>query len=239
MEELKPGKTRRIEALFEVLLAGFGGWAVTFLFLGILGPDNSEMIARPTWLALFLVMEATITLVIVCLLEGWTDSRSSPGVFSLIRWEPRALLSAAALVPLLFVSVLFSGWIFHVFFPQYTSLENPLLEKIRTPLDLGAFMFAGVYAGGVKEEVQRAFILLRFERGLGGIYTGLILWSAVFGLGHYEQGWNSVFSASVLGLIFGWLFIRKRNLFTVITVHALYDVAVLAVYWIYLRDFPG
>ena len=125
---------------------------------------------------------------------------------------------------------------FELTFPQYVTEGNPILEMIKTPLDLVAFSVAGVYAGGIKEEVQRAFILIRFEKHLGGVSAGLILWSLVFGLGHFEQGWNSAFSAGVLGLVFGGIFLWKRNLFTAISVHAVYDVTVLLVYWNYFRN---
>jgi len=157
-------------------------------------------------------------------------------VFSLIRWSPAALGISAAVIPCLYLVVFVSSWIFEYLLPGYASEGNPLLELIQTPADLAAFMAAGVYSGGIKEEVQRAFILLRFEKYLGGIAIGLVLWSTVFGLGHYEQGWSSAFSAAVLGLVFGIIFLWKRNLFTAISVHALYDVTVLIVYWNYFRN---
>ena len=207
---------------------------ITILVLGISGLHGSEFISRPLWMAVFLVIEASITLLLIYFLDA-SSRPSSRGVFGLIRWNPADIPVAVAVVPLLFLVVLLSGWMFQLTFPQYSTDGNPLLEKIRTPLDLAAFLVAGVYAGGVKEEVQRAFILLRFESSLGGIYTGLVLWSLIFGLGHYEQGWSSAFSAAALGLVFGWIFIWKRNLFTAISAHAIYDVTVLLIYWHYFR----
>ncbi|MFH1964773.1 MAG: CPBP family intramembrane glutamic endopeptidase [Acidobacteriota bacterium] len=226
---------QRVEAVFEVMVAGFGGWVLIMLVLGLTGLQGSDILSRPVWIAVALMAEATITLFLIRFLESSSYPLSN-GVFGLIRWSAADLLIGAAAVPFLFLVVFFSSWMFELFFPQYVTDGNPLLEMIRTPLDLAAFLVAGVYAGGIKEEVQRAFILLRFEMHLGGISAGLVLWSLVFGLGHYEQGWSSAFSAAVLGLVFGGIFLWKRNLFTAISVHAVYDVTVLVIYWNYFRN---
>jgi len=42
---------QRIEAVFEVLVAGFGGWVLVVLFLVITGLKDSEMLSRPVWMA--------------------------------------------------------------------------------------------------------------------------------------------------------------------------------------------
>ncbi len=226
---------RRAEAFFEVLVAGFGGWLLVMLTISLMGLQDSEILSSPVGLAGALIAEATITLLLIRFLEISSFSGDG-GVFALLRWSPAELLIGLASVPFLFLAVIFSGLAFELTFPQYASEGNPLLEKINTMLDLAVFIIAGVYAGGIKEEVQRGFILLRFEKHLGGIAAGLVLWSLVFGLGHYEQGWSSAFSAGVLGLIFGCIFLWKRNLLTAISVHAVYDVAVLLFYWNYVRN---
>jgi membrane protease YdiL (CAAX protease family) len=226
---------QRIEAGFEVMAAGFGGWVLVILVLGLTGLHGSDILSRPVWMAAALIAEAIVTLFLIRFLEASVYPQSR-GVFGLIRWSAADLLIGAALVPFLFLVVLFSSHLFGYIFPQYVTEGNPVLELIRTPWDLVAFSIAGVFAGGFKEEVQRAFILLRFEKHLGGIYAGLVLWSLVFGLGHYEQGWSSAFSAALLGLVFGGIFLWKRNLFTAITAHAVYDVTVLLIYWNYFRN---
>ena len=200
---------RRIEAVFEVLAVGFGGWVMIILALGAFGVQAVGSLLQPVWLAVTLVAEALLTLVIIGFLDR--SDPSQPGVFSLFRWSPGIIPASLAAAPLLLLTVSFTGWVFEISFPQWASEGNPLLEKIKTPWDLGAFLAAGIIAGGIREEVQRAFLLLRFERHLGGIYPGRIIWSLVFGHGHYEQGWSSTFSAAVLGLIFGGIFIWKRK----------------------------
>lgn len=227
------GNAKRFEALMEILAVGFAGWLITVMVLTILGLQDSDTITRPPVMALFLVLEATITLALVVMMER--ASLNETRLLDLVRLETGAIVTAVAVLPVLFFLVFFSGWFFQLYFPQYASQGNPLLERIRTPLDLFSFLLAGVYAGGIKEEVQRVFILLRFEESLGGIYTGLAIWSVIFGLGHYEQGWSSAFSAALLGLVFGGIFIWKRNLFASISIHAVYNVAVLLIYWFYFR----
>ena len=80
-------------------------------------------------------------------------------------------------------TVVVAGTIRH-YFPRFYTERNPLMEAIRTPSDLALFLVAAVLAGGIKEELQRAFILTRFRDHLGGAGLGLILWSSAFGAGH-------------------------------------------------------
>ena len=55
-------------------------------------------------------------------------------------------------------------------------------------------------AGGVREEVQRGFILHRFEQYLGGgARWASSCYSVLFGLGHLEQGWDAAIATGVLG----------------------------------------
>jgi membrane protease YdiL (CAAX protease family) len=105
---------------------------------------------------------------------------------------------------------------------------------IHSPRQLVLFIFAALVAGGVKEELQRAFILRRFQRRLGGAGVGLIVWSLAFGAGHYLQGVLGIFAATVYGFIFGALYLMRGNLVGPITAHAAYDTAVVLLYWFFL-----
>ena len=66
--------------------------------------------------------------------------------------------------------------------------HSPLEAFMQTPLQAGIFGIVVVIAGGIREELQRAFILHRFDQRLGGIRLGLVLFSMAFGLMHYDQG---------------------------------------------------
>ena len=71
-------------------------------------------------------------------------------------------------------------------------VEHPLQELIRTPGDVALFAIVVVVAGGVREELQRAFLLHWFERSLGGGGFGVVVTSPSFGAGHLLQGSDAV-----------------------------------------------
>ena len=53
--------------------------------------------------------------------------------------------------------------------------SNPFEDLIQRPRDAWLFAVVVVIAGGVREEIQRAFILHRFDVWLGGPIVGLIV----------------------------------------------------------------
>ena len=57
----------------------------------------------------------------------------------------------------------------------HTVEQNPLQDLIDTPRDAALFALVVVVAGGVREELQRAFLLRRFERWLGGARVGVVV----------------------------------------------------------------
>ena len=63
-------------------------------------------------------------------------------------------------------------------------------------------------AGGVREEVQRGFILHRFGQYLGGAGWGIAIYSVFFGLGHIEQGLDAMIATGLLGVAWGLLYRR-------------------------------
>jgi len=56
----------------------------------------------------------------------------------------------------------------------HTVPDNPLQELLQSPRDAWLFAFVVLVAGGIREEIQRAFLLHRFERWLGGGTVGII-----------------------------------------------------------------
>ncbi|MBP1611073.1 MAG: amino terminal protease self-immunity, partial [Acidobacteria bacterium] len=145
-------------------------------------------------------------------------------------WKPN-LYVGVFLVPILFAVNELTGILFHIFFPQYVAAQNPLLDIIRTPTDLALFLVVSIFAGGIKEELQRAFVLGRFRTYLGGAKLGLVLWSLAFGLGHYAQGVQAIVSATLFGFLFGSIYLIRRNLIAPMVAHALYDISALLGFW--------
>ena len=68
-----------------------------------------------------------------------------------------------------------------------------------------------ILAGGVREELQRAFLLQRFEQHLGGLTLGVIVLSIAFGLGHFPQGWDAVIATGLLGAFWAVVYLRRRS----------------------------
>jgi membrane protease YdiL (CAAX protease family) len=68
------------------------------------------------------------------------------------------------------------------------------------------------------------------------MHIGLVLWTLFFAYGHMMQGIDNAAGAGALGLIFGLLYIWRRNLVAPIVAHAAYDVTTLIIYWEFLRS---
>ena len=98
--------------------------------------------------------------------------------------------------------------------------DNPLASLMRDPLDAAVFALVAVVAGGVREEVQRAFVLHRFEQHLGGAMVGLIVFSAAFGLGHLVQGYDAALLTGALGFLWGALYLARRSIVAPMVSHA-------------------
>ena len=90
------------------------------------------------------------------------------------------------------------------------------------------FAFVVMIAGGVREEIQRGFVLRRFEQYLGGGAVGLVVFSALFGLGHLEQGRDVALATAILGAFWGAIFLRRRSIVGPMVGHAGFNLAQVA-----------
>ena len=108
--------------------------------------------------------------------------------------------------------------------------ENPLEEMLRTRRDAAIFTLVVLVAGGVREEVQRGFILHRFEQYLGGGGAGIAVYSTLFGLGHLEQGYDAAIATATLGAAWGVVYLARRSIVAPMVSHAGFNLAQLAKY---------
>lgn len=108
--------------------------------------------------------------------------------------------------------------------------QNPLEGLIRTPGDAALFAVLTLVAGGFREEIQRAFILRRFEQSLGGPVVGIIVSSIGFGAGHFLQGWDAVITTGVLGAFWGVIYLRRRSIAANVVSHAGFDLVEIVQY---------
>jgi membrane protease YdiL (CAAX protease family) len=105
---------------------------------------------------------------------------------------------------------------------------NPMQGFVRTPRDAAAFAVIAIVAGGVREEVQRAFLLRRFERWLGGSKVGIVVTSVSFGLGHKIQGLDAAVATSVLGGFWAFIYLRRRSVVAPVVSHSGFNLLQLA-----------
>lgn len=110
----------------------------------------------------------------------------------------------------------------------HTVEHNPLQELIRTPRDAAVFAVVVVVAGGLREEIQRAFLLRRFEQWVGGAGVGVVVTSMAFGAGHLVQGVDAAIATGLLGAFWSVIYLRRRSVAAPIVSHAGFNLLQLA-----------
>lgn len=225
-----PSPSERVGALLEVILCtdvlAFLIAALPFLILGI---SHDQLLTVPRYTCVLLLLESAIILAQIYALlrlrgQGWSE-------LGWPRKVSRELAIGVLFVPACFACTIVLALLIRRFWPEIASDKNLLLESITSRSDLVFFLIAGVLAGGVKEEVQRAFVLRRFDRYLGNVYIGWILWSIYFGLGHQLQGKDNALGAGLLGLLFGGLYLARGNFIATVVAHGLFNTITLIGYW--------
>jgi membrane protease YdiL (CAAX protease family) len=110
----------------------------------------------------------------------------------------------------------------------HTVPDNPLAALLRSPRDAWLFALVVVVAGGVREEIQRAFLLHRFSIWLGGPAVGLLVTSLAFGAGHLMQGVDAAVATGVLGAFWAVVYLRRRSAIAPMVSHAGFDLLQIA-----------
>jgi len=229
----RPKLIERLQAFVEILLlSGLFSTPIATSILWAFYRQKVDLLTNDaTMLCVFLLLEAGITLLILMvILKAHRETMGSLGL-KRDRWKFYLLLGFG-LVPFFFLINAGAEYVFRVYLPQYNVEQNPLFEIIHSTKQLAFFIFSALIAGGIKEELQRAFILTRFDRYLGGAWLGLILWSFAFGAGHYIQGVPGIAVATLYGFIFGTVYLVSRSLIAPIVSHGAYDTLALLAYWL-------
>jgi membrane protease YdiL (CAAX protease family) len=137
--------------------------------------------------------------------------------------EIRIGIPMTAVVFMLAVLVLSTAqWIFPTL---HNVADNPLQHLINSPAQALVLAIVATIGGGLREEIQRAFILHRFEQHLGGGMVGLIVYSTIFGLGHSLQGWDAVLTTAMLGLFWGYIYLTRRSIIAPVVSHSGFNAA--------------
>lgn len=131
-----------------------------------------------------------------------------------------------ALVPVAFILVVSLVYGVRAIAPWMHNVKvSPFEAFMGNPLDAAIFLAVAVLAGGVREELQRGFILHRFGQSLGGMWVGNLTFGLAFGLLHVDQGWDIALVIGTLGLAWGAFFIRRRSVVVSAVNHAGFNAA--------------
>ncbi len=238
--ELPPAAPRRrilpferIGALMEVVLCS--GFPTQILVVaGLTGMGMRLRDAAGEWSPGFIVAMSLIDMVLVLGLVFFflRTHREPVGEFLLGQRRPaREVLLGLALIPGAFLLVvLVLGTILAIAPELHNVPVNPFGRMLQTPRDAAIFAVVVMLAGGVREEVQRAFIIRRFDQYLGGAAVGIVLFSAVFGLGHVDQGYAAAIATGLLGAAWGWVYWKRRSVIAPVVSHAGFNLVQLVKY---------
>lgn len=131
-------------------------------------------------------------------------------------------------VPLVVALVLVLSLLIRAFLPLLHNVPaNPLEGLLGTQTGLLTFLVVVIVAGGLREELQRAFLLHRFRNDLGSAGAGLVVTSIAFGLGHTLQGWDAAILTGTLGATWGLIYLTRGSAIASIVSHSLFNTGEL------------
>lgn len=218
-----PMLQRRLIAAGEVLLcSGVPTQLVIGSLLALAGwsPDISSL---PYVLTLTLADTLVVIVLMVTFMRAHGESAAA--LWTGGRPPVREALVGVALIPLLLVMVIVLLNGMHLLVPSLHNVPTNPLEQLATGTSAEAAIFGlvAVIGGGIREELQRAFVLHRFEQYLGGADVGVVVSSAAFGYFHLVQGRDAAIAAGALGLVWAIVFVRRRSTIAPIVSHAGFD----------------
>jgi membrane protease YdiL (CAAX protease family) len=221
----------RLTSLMEVIIcSGFPTQVLLTALLMVAGLNVIDGTGRLS-LAFIVWLSALDTALIVFLVPLFLRARGEQPSRVLLGGGsvPREALIGGLLLPVAFGLVVGAAALIDQVAPWLRNPDgNPLADLLRRPLDIAVFAVVAVVAGGLREEVQRAFILHRFEQHLGGAVPGLVIFSLAFGLGHALQGWDAAVLTALLGAFWGAVYLRRRSLVAAAVCHALFNLIEIA-----------
>ena len=130
------------------------------------------------------------------------------------------------LLPAVFFLVIAVQFTIQTFAPSLRNVQvSPFTPLLSSPQLVAGFIVLVMIAGGVREELQRAFLLHRFEQRLGGGALGIAITSIAFGLGHTLQGRDAAIITALMGAFWGAIYLTRRNVLGTVTNHALFNLS--------------
>ena len=225
----------RLVAVIEVVLcATTQFWlALVLVAVGFRAFDVDGQLSFAYVVTLSLMDAAVLIALILFFL--WVHRERPRDLFLGDRPTRRESLVGILLIPAVILSVLAVFAFIQRFAPSLHNVpENPLEALIQSPGDAWMFGVVTIVAGGVREEMQRAFILRRFEQHLGGGVVGLLVFSVAFGWAHKIQGWDAAIITGLLGAFWGATYLVRRSIIAPVVSHSGFNVVEIVRYLAYL-----
>ena len=222
----------RLAALVEVVIcSGFPSQIVLIVILRGFGLHMTSPDGRLSPPFVFTVSLLDAILVVTLVVFFLRVHHESPRQVLFDRPPVREALFGVAILPAVFMFVMIVLMLLLQYAPQLHNVtRNPLEDMLRTRGDAIVFAVVVMIAGGVREEVQRGFIVHRFDQYLGGGALGVVIYSFFFGLGHIEQGYDAMIATGILGVIWGFLYLARRSIVAPMVSHAGFNLAQLLKY---------
>jgi membrane protease YdiL (CAAX protease family) len=219
---ITPGQ-RRLVAIGEILLCSSVPTQIALsVLLGSIGltPEGGD--GRLS-LPFVLILSIGDTVILIALMGALSRAHGDSVRALWLGGRPvaREALVGAMLIPLVFFAVVILLNLLRLLAPWLHNVPtNPFEQLAATPAEAMALAVVAIVAGGVREELQRAFLLQRFVRHLGGPAVGVIVLSVAFGAGHYTQGWDAAVTTGLLGAFWAVLYLRRGSSVAPMVSHA-------------------
>lgn len=222
-----PGVSALVAVLEVVLASGFPTQLALGALLMMAGRRPFEEDGRLSMAYLVLLMPADTALLLA--IVAWRlragGERVSAVLLGRRNWVGEGWLGLG-LIPLISGGVIVVMALLRTAWPALHNVDaNPFEALIRSRQDAVLLGVLVIVTGGIKEEVQRAFILHRFDQRLGGAWLGLVIYSLAFGTGHIIQGYDVGIVTALLGLVWGVVFLWRRSLVSAAVSHAGFNAA--------------
>ncbi len=219
--------TARVVALIEVLICSeyptqlaITGTLLTFGYL----PYSRTGQLRIGYVVVLSLVDAAVLIALIFLILR--AHRESPA--AVLNDHRRPLPELLAGIPMILVALGIGVTVLVAvqrFAPQlHTVAENPLQSVLRSRRNALLLSVVVIVAGGIREEIQRAFLLHRFEQWLGGGTVGVVVTSVAFGAGHLYEGVDAALATGLLGAFWGIVYLRRRSMLAPMISHAGFDL---------------
>jgi membrane protease YdiL (CAAX protease family) len=197
--------------------------AVLFRAAGMTDVNSDGLISLPFVAVVSLADTALLIGLMLWFLQasGQTGAQVWLGARPLLHEVVRGVL----LTPLILAAVGLLLLAIQQWAPQlHTVPVNPLEAMARRgPVAAATLGVVAVVAGAIREELQRAFLVDRFERHIGPVWIGVVVLSVLFGVGHLLQGVDAAIATGLLGACWAVIYVRRRSVVMPLVSHALFN----------------